>query len=84
MRQRIPFLADLTPSNAPHGRSDLVEVQVKKHNDRAICLAMGENCERTPHAEEMPGFCSRPWLSQIVAKMKFGLSSIGERTCIPY
>ena len=65
-------------------RSDLVEVQAKKDNDRATCIARREKYERTPHAEEMPGFCRRPWLSQIVAEMKIGLASISVRSCVSY
>ena len=61
-----------------------IEVQGKKINHRAIPLAIGENCERRPHAEEMPGFCSRPWLSQIVANESWSVLSISVRSCVAY
>ena len=65
-------------------RSDPIEVQVKKNHHRAIRLAIAEDCGRTPHAGEMPGFCSRPWLSQIVAEMRKDLSGISVRSYVVY
>ena len=72
----VPFLADLASTASAHMRSDLIEVQAKKNNDRAICLAKRNVRTRAARLKKCLEFVAAPWLSQIVAETKIGLSSV--------